>query len=262
MKQITLLWLVLIGLSSWQTPEPNVLVYTRNGEGYVHDNIPYSVEALEKLGQENNFKVEVSDDPALFRQDVLENYDLIIFANSNNDAFENDQQRLEFKRYIQAGGAFVGIHSACGSERNWPWFQQMLGGKFKRHPKFQPFVLKIIDSDHPSTSFLGSQWEWEDECYYLDHLNPDIHVLMAADLTTVEDDKISDYPGKTFGNLFPLAWYHHYDGGWQWYTALGHDPEHYSDPKFLKHILGGIQWALQHSHVNYSGARATSVKLQ
>ncbi|MDZ7692819.1 MAG: hypothetical protein U5K69_17115 [Balneolaceae bacterium] len=28
-----------------------VLVYTKNGEGYVHDDIPNSIEAIEELGQ-------------------------------------------------------------------------------------------------------------------------------------------------------------------------------------------------------------------
>ena len=89
-------------------------------------------------------------------------------------------------RYTEAGGGFVGIHSACATERDWHWFWQMVGGKFVRHAPFQKFTIKIIDADHPSTNFFESDWERADECYYVNHINPDIHVLLAADMTTVE----------------------------------------------------------------------------
>jgi len=73
---------------------------------------------------------------------------------------------------------------------------------------------------------------------------PDIHVLLVADMNTVEDEKKGEYPGEVFGDTFPLAWCHEFDGGRQWYTALGHRSEHYSDPQFMQHILGGIAWVV------------------
>ena len=118
----------------------------------------------------------------------------------------------------------------------------MVGGKFVRHPKFQPFDIAVVDHNHPSTDFLDRVWKWEDECYFMNHLNPDIHVLLAVDLRTIEDEGKAEYPGDTFGDYFPLAWIHSYDGGRQFFTALGHKIEHYSDPLFLKHLAGGILW--------------------
>ena len=87
-------------------------------------------------------------------------------------------------------------------------------------------------------------WQREDECYYLSNLNPDIHVLLAADLNTVEDDSKDEYPGKMFGGYFPVSWCHEFDGGRQWYTSLGHKIQYYSEPDFLRHLLGGILWVL------------------
>ncbi len=225
--------------------EKCVLIYTKNGEGYIHDNIAASVDALKKICQENKIQTEVSDNPAVFTDENLKKYQAIIFSNTNNEGFDTDDQRAAFKQFVQSGKGFVGIHSACASERKWPWFWAMVGGQFVRHPKFQPFTIKVIDHQHPATEFLGETWSWEDECYYLNHLNPDIHILLAADLTTIDDPQRSEYPGETFGNYFPLAWYHHFDGGRQFYTALGHQNTHYSDPQFLKHLQGGILWALK-----------------
>ena len=174
----------------------------------------------------------------------LKNIDCIIFSNTNNEAFYTQSQKDAFQQYMQHGGRFVGIHVASGSERKWDWFAAMLGGRFVRHPKLQKFDIKVIDTTHIATHFLPATWHWEDECYYLDNLNPDIHILLAADLSTVTDDKIDEYPDKIFGDYVPLAWCHTYDGGRQFYTALGHKKEYYSNPEFLNHILGGIKWVL------------------
>ncbi|MBN1765034.1 MAG: ThuA domain-containing protein [Sedimentisphaerales bacterium] len=222
----------------------NVLIYTRNGQGYVHDNIPASVECLEEICRNNNWTCEVSDNASVFTPEKISTFDVLVFSNTNNKIFDSDAQKQVFKDFIQNGGGFAGIHSACGCERDWPWFWSNLGGKFVRHPKLQPFDIKVIDPDHPSTSFLPDVWKWQDECYFMDHLNPDIHVLLAADLSTIDDNEKVLYPGTVFGQLFPLCWYHEFEGGRQWFTALGHQPEHYSDESFIKHLTGGIRWAM------------------
>ncbi|HUF11056.1 MAG TPA: PQQ-dependent sugar dehydrogenase, partial [Rhodothermales bacterium] len=42
----------------------------------------------------------------------------------------------------------------------------------------------------------------------------------------------------------PLSWYHAFDGGRAFYTALGHTSESYSEDAFVKHALGGLQYAM------------------
>jgi type 1 glutamine amidotransferase len=224
--------------------ERRVLVYTKNGKGYVHDNITNSVAAIKKLGAENSFIVDVSDDPAAFTTNNLSRYQAIIFDNSNNEIFDTEAQKAALQNYIRHGGGFVGIHSASGGEREWPWFWQVLGGKFKRHPKLQTFTVKVKDPNDPSTKHFSSTFEWKDEFYFLDHMADGLHVLLAGDLATLVDPLKDDYPGKKFGDEFPLAWKHEVEGGRAWYTALGHQKEHYSDPVFMQHILGGILWAI------------------
>jgi len=245
MKQVFLL-LVVFSISINATAQKkNILIYTKNGKGYVHENISASVEALTKLCKENGYTSETSNDPSLFTPDKLKKFECIIFANTNNEGFDTEEQRQAFVEYIHKGGGFVGIHSASGSERQWPWFWSLLGGKFVRHPELQKFTLKVIDPNHPSTRFIKETWQWEDECYYTNNLNPDIHVVLAADLTTITDEKKAEYPGATFGNYFPIAWSHEFEGGRQFYTALGHKAAYYQDPVFLQHILGGIRWTLK-----------------
>ena len=45
------------------------------------------------------------------------------------------------------------------------------------------------------------------------------------------------------GAFHPMAWYHEFDGGRAFYTALGHMPADYSDPAFLNHVFAGILYA-------------------
>ncbi|NJO25014.1 MAG: ThuA domain-containing protein, partial [Bacteroidia bacterium] len=114
-----------------------VLVYTKNGKGYVHDNIASAVACIQQLGAANNFKVDTSDNPAVFTEANLKKYTLLIFASTNNDVFDTDEQRVAFRRYIEAGGGFVGVHSVTGTERRWKWFKMMIGETFSWHAKFQ-----------------------------------------------------------------------------------------------------------------------------
>jgi type 1 glutamine amidotransferase len=238
---------LLLGVYTKAAPTPQVLVYTKNqvGKGlYVHDNIAASVEALKKLGNENSFVVQVSDNPADFSDANLKNYKALVFDNVNNEILDNEEQKAALQSYIHNGGGVVGIHSASGAMRNWPWFWSMLGGKFKRHPKLQTFTIKVKDPTDFSTAHFPATFRWTDEFYFLKHMAPDLRVLLAGELTTLVDPEKDKYPGKLFGDEFPLAWKHEFEGGRAWYTALGHQKEHYSDPVFTKHLLGGILWAM------------------
>lgn len=228
-----------------------VLIFTKNGlslngqKGYVHKNIPASIKALEEICKLEKIETTASEDISLFTDYNLAKYDLIIFSNANNEVFDTEEQKQAFQRYVRNGGGFIGIHSANAVERDWPWYWALVGGKFIRHAPHQKFDVVVTDSKHPSTEFLNKKWVVDDECYYSNNLNPDIHVLLSADMTTVEDKKKSEYPNTIFGNFFPLCWSHEFDGGRQWYTALGHDSETYKDPIFRKHLRGGILWVLE-----------------
>lgn len=227
---------------------PRILLYTRNGltlegkKGYVHENIPSSVAAIKKLGAENGFAVDVSDDPQTFTDANLKQYRALVFSNTNNEIFDTPEQRTAFQRYLRGGGGFAAIHCVCGSMRNWPWFWAMVGGSFVRHPKLQEFTLFTVDRTHPSTAHLPATWRYTDEFYYLRDMPNDLKVLLDGDLTTLVDPK---KPANE--KTRPLAWYHHFEGGRCWYTTLGHRKESYSDPIFVKHILGGILWAMDAS---------------
>lgn len=245
---------------SWK--KVKVLVYTKNGKGYVHKNIPSAVDGIRKLAQEHGFQVDVSEDPAVFTEDNLKRYTFLLFPSTNNDVFDTDAQRVAFRRYIEAGGGFVGLHSVVGTERNWKWFKMMLGGTFAWHPKFQPLHIKVIDRDHPSITGMPPVWTKEDEFYFMKEMYPGINVVMAHELGGIKEseanlEKIKTLSGQ-FGDYYPAVWHQDFDGGTIWITTLGHDPKDYADPTYLHHILQGMKYVASRSQkLDFSKAYAT-----
>jgi uncharacterized protein len=248
MRKLAKIFLALSFTFSAYAAQNKVLVYTRNfvttGKGYVHENIATSVDAIRELGKQNGFEVDSSDDPKVFASDHLKQYKAIVFSNSNNEAFENDAQRNALRKYIETGGGLVGIHSASGSERAWPYFWSLMGGKFIRHPKLQKFTVTVRDRTHPATAGLPATFEWEDECYLFDKMNPDVKVLLTADPSQLDDPKRTEQPGELREGKYPISWYNTFDGGREYYIGLGHKKEHYADPLLRQQILGGILWAI------------------
>jgi len=235
------LLLLCLNLSS---AEPRVLVYQRNGKGFVHDNLAASAAAIRELGARSGFGVEVSSNAAVFTDESLKRFQAILFANSNNEAFEKDEQRAAFQRFIRAGGGFMGLHSSTGSERQWDWFQQMQGAKFLRHSPMQAFTARVVDRAHPATAQLGRTWTRTDECYFFTNLNQRLRVLLAVETNSLRDPQLGRMPAQRASGMYPLAWCQEFEGGRQFYTSLGHKIEHYADPVFRQHLLGGIRWVL------------------
>lgn len=238
-----------------------ILLYTKNGEGYVHKNIPTAVKAIQELGEKHGFEVMATEDPEVFTESNLRQYDILFFASTNNDVFENDRQRLAFRRYIQSGGGFVGLHSVVGTERKWEWFKQLLGGSFVWHPRLQEYNLKVIDPEHPTVRGIPTVWKKVDECYFMKELYPGIKVTIAHDLESLnpeQKDKIQEFAAP-FSKLYPAVWHHAFDGGEIWISALGHDERDYGDPVFMQHLLQGIEYiASRIGTLDPSRAYATS----
>ena len=264
MKSLTLAvsFIALLLNADGQLKNKHVLVFTKNGKGYVHENISSSIAALQKLGVENKFKVDTTTNSALFTDDNLKKYDAIIFSNTNNNVFDTEEQKLAFMRYIQAGGGFMGIHSASGTERNWKWFKLMLGATFLRHPPFQKFTVHVLDKKHPAVKNLSPEWETNDECYFFKEINPSVHVLLYSDISTIKESADGkNITPDLFGNRYPAAWCHEFDGGRIFYTALGHSKEDYSNATYLKHLLESLKWVVDKPKPDYKKARATSTTI-
>jgi len=225
---------------------PRLLVFTKT-TGFHHSSIPAGADAIIKLGQENAFDVDTTSDADLFTEDSLHKYAAVVFLSTtdNDDILLNNYQENAFQRYIEAGGGFVGIHAATDAGYHWGWYQRLVGATFNGHPEQQQASLHVVDKNDISTKHLPDPWIRKDEWYNFKNLGSNLHVLLTIDEKS--------YKGGTNGDYHPMAWYHDYDGGRAWYTELGHTEESYSDSNYLKHILGGIKYAMgDNKELDYS----------
>ena len=220
--------------STEQRPAFAVLLFSKTG-GFRHDSISAGIAAIKDLGDHHGFRVDATEDATMFTDGGLEKYHVVIFLNTTGDILDSSEEAA-FERFLRRGRGFVGIHSATDTEYGWPWYGGLVAAYFRRHPAIQPATLKVADKTHPSTKHLPAEWTRTDEWYdFRDDPSPRVNVLIRIDETT--------YAGGTMGASHPIAWYHEYEGGRAWYTALGHTTESYKEPAFLGHLLGGILWA-------------------
>jgi len=220
--------------SAEQAAEFAVLVFSKTA-GYRHASIPAGIAAIQILGAQERFRVDASEDASVFTDENLRRYRAVIFLNTTGDVLVSNQEAA-FERFIRSGGGFVGVHSATDTEYEWPWYGRLVGAYFQKHPAIQPATLTVVDARHASTRHLPAEWARTDEWYnFRRDPSPEVNVVLRIDEAT--------YSGGTMGASHPMAWYHEYDGGRAWYTALGHTQESYEEPLFLRHLLGGIAWA-------------------
>ena len=70
--------------------KPRLLVFSKTS-GFRHASIPAGKQALIKLGQENGFIVDTTEDALYFTEDSLKNYSAVIFLNTTMDVLNNYQ---------------------------------------------------------------------------------------------------------------------------------------------------------------------------
>lgn len=214
--------------------QPGILIFSKTAR-YHHESIPDGIRAIQLLGNQNGFTVDTTTQTSFFTDEGLKKYAALVFLSPSGELFDS-LQKCSLQRYIRAGGGFVGIHAASTIDKNFTWYGHLVGAVFVNHPEPQTGIIKVVDRVNPATSHLPEKWVWKDEWYNLRDIQPDLHILLVADE--------SSYKGGTNGMNHPVAWYHTYDGGRAFYTALGHFSAAYSNQQFLKHILAGIEYAI------------------
>jgi cytochrome c len=216
--------------------QPSILVFSKTA-GFRHESIPAGVAALKALAQQHGFGLTQTEDGRQFTDQALSGFAAVVFMSTTGDVLIAGEEAA-FERYIAAGHGFVGVHAAADCEYDWAYYGGLVGAYFAGHSLVVPASVKLEPVTHAALSGLPSPWQRTDEWYGF-RTNPR---TSATVLLTVDETSYDAGQGM-MGADHPVAWYHDYQGGRAFYTALGHAPESFSDPVFLGHLLGGIQWA-------------------
>ena len=255
------------GTQAASSEEYKVLVVGKT-LGFRHSHIDETTNAVIDMGEESGFTVDVWDPPnssggwwgpgspgqpaltlpstPFTSAEDLSKYATILFAspvdntNSLNPATPrllNDSELAAFQGYMRSGGGYVGLHAATDTMHSVPWYSKLSGGgaRFVNHPAQQTATMRVEDPTHPSTEHLPLEWVRFDEWYnFTTNPRDDVRVLLTLDEST--------YSGGRMGADHPIAWCHNFEGGRSWYEGAGHVDASYSDPVFLEHLKGGIEW--------------------
>ncbi|MEL7121988.1 MAG: ThuA domain-containing protein [Bacteroidota bacterium] len=213
----------------------HLLIFTKT-QKFRHKSIPAGQQMFIEMARSEGWTLTFSEDATIFNTSFLNQLQGIVFLSTTGDIL-NEQQQKAFQAFIRSGGAFIGIHAASDTEKEWPWYHNLLGAQFKNHPKVQEAEIQIINSNHPIVAGLPQSWIHRDEWYNFGE-------TVKAHINTLAQLNEDSYTGGNMDNNHPISWYHIFDGGRVFYTGLGHTSASFRDTLFQKHILQGIEWTL------------------
>jgi len=232
MRLILLLTLAMVVLP-WPAAAAGdgaILVFSRTAK-FRHDSIPVAVDTLRSLAAEQGLRVVHSEDSTVFTVERLSGYRAVVFANTTGDVLDEAQQAA-FESYISGGGGFIGLHSAADTEYDWPFYGELVGAWFHKHPPGLQSTQVTLHGDRHE----GVQWSITDEIYNF-RRNPRPWVQVLA---TVDEAR---YSGGTMGQDHPIAWCRPLGRGRSWYTGFGHDPAVFADANVLALLRRGLAYA-------------------
>jgi type 1 glutamine amidotransferase len=211
-----------------------LLVFSATG-GYRHASVPEGVQAVHELGAGDGLDVDATEDSPAFTPANLRRYAAVVFMNTSG-AVLDAAGREALTEFVAAGGGYVGVHLASGTEYDWPYYGRLVGARFDAHPAVQEATFVVEDRTHPATGHLPARWTRIDELYnFRANPRPEVRVLMTLDEST--------YTGGTMGTDHPVTWCHRRLGGPAFYTGAGHTAESYGEPEFRRLLLGGLRYA-------------------
>ena len=221
---------------------PPRVLYVTHSAGFKHAVLPLSEQILPELGRRSgSFEATVSSDPAVLAAENLRNYAAVIFYTTGELPIDDARKRALIE-FVRGGRGFVGIHSATDTFYKWPEYRELVGAYFDDHPWHQEVTIRVEDRQHPATAHLPEHFTLNDEIYqFRDWSRASVHVLLSLDVASVD---LKNPAVKRTDKDFALAWIHQFGKGRSFYTALGHEPDVWRDPRFQQHLVGGIQWAI------------------
>lgn len=230
------------------------------GHVWTHLPNPFANEAIKALGAKTGaFEAVVSDDPNLLLPDEIKQFDAVVMNNIHErepflpadlNKLPKARQAAARKRdkavkesilaYVAGGRGLVGVHATTAACQTWPEYGEMVGGYYGGHI-LQDVAIRNEEPDHPVNACLkGKGWKIHDEVYIFraPYSRKKLRVLLSLDLSQMAD------PGKRPDKDYAISWVRPYGKGRVFYCTLGHCPETYWNPLFLRHFLAGIQFAI------------------
>jgi type 1 glutamine amidotransferase len=193
--------------------------------------------ALQRLLEEDGrLDVRIVEDPHCLDSVALTNYAVVLLHFQTWEvAGPGAAARENLRRYVENGGGLMSVHFACGAwHGEWTEFQNIIGrvwhgtGKPQHDPR-GPFMVRIVDKNHPVTAGLHD-FEADDELYTC--LTGNAPIRLLADATSKVDKR--DHA---------MAFVREYGRGRVFLTTLGHDVKAFTNSCTPQLMRQGCAWA-------------------
>ncbi|PWN33724.1 class I glutamine amidotransferase-like protein [Meira miltonrushii] len=273
-----------------------LLAFDKISEGaYRHESIPTAIDVITRLGNgqivlnttsadvtvandKQKWNTTVSDDDSLWEDpNYLSQFDAIAFVmtadkDDGSTTLLSPQAKVNFAKYIQNGGGFIGFHVACGCLYDTPFYGRLVGAYFDYHPEIQPVGIKALTNNNPSTSKFPASFQINEEVYHYrtdPRLLPSAPIVLLSNSTVFNDPQAANRTRSDGPPPRPLAWVRSgnlldapstplgqgmddpeygpkYSGGpgRMFYTSLGHLNETWQQIPMQAHVAGGISWVM------------------
>lgn len=213
--------------------------------GFHHGaSVDLARQTVQALAAENGWSVFVTDRGGVMTPELLRQFDVVVWNNVSGDVLTL-RQRAAFRRYIERGGGFVGLHGSGGDPASfWPWYvDELLGQRFLGHPmqpQFQDGAIRIELREHPIAAGLPAQWTLNDEWYSFIE-NP--RTRGASVLATLDESSYQPGAALAMGEDHPIIWTRCVGRGRSFYSAVGHQASVYADGNYRRLLGQAIEWA-------------------
>jgi type 1 glutamine amidotransferase len=252
--------------------KPKRLLLVTHSAGFVHDSVAIAEHVLKEIGPKYGFEVtcyRFTGDPNAkagnatvlekysqsFRRatgemvtmeqcgrvnaETLKNFDAVLFFTTGNPLTRDELKDLE--KWVADGGAFAGTHCATDTLYR-TTYGALVGAYFAGHPWHQKVKLHLDDPKHPAAAGFKEGDTITDEIYQFadaPYSREKLHIIVSIDNSSIDVNR-----GRRKDKDYAVSWCQEIGKGKSFYTSLGHRREVWKDPRFQKHLLGGVRWAV------------------
>jgi uncharacterized protein len=244
--------------------------------GFQHWVTPHTAEVVKILGEKTGaYQVVESDDIEMFTPENLQMFDAVVLNNSCSDRKHrhlfldvlednvNDPSFTSPGRYanlsqaervakaealehhliefVAGGGGLAMLHGALTTFNNSEKFSEMAGGSFDFHPRQQAVHLEVVEPGHPLLKGFGNETfsHW-DEPYIFNgaYPNKNFRPLLRMNSSNLPSDP------RIARDVWYAAWIKPHGAGRVFYMSPSHNAQSFEDPRLLRFLLAGIQYAV------------------
>lgn len=227
---------------------PRVLLFEKVNGFRDGPSMDAARKMFRELAEKNGWSLTVTDKGGAMHRQILRKFDVVIWNNVSGDVLSLTQ-RSEFRRYIEEGGAFIGVHGSAGDPAYfWDWYvDTLIGARFIGHPMTPQFQdARIRVEEHPGAISRGLPGEWtmKDEWYSfaVSPRSTGAHIVATLDENSYRPGNGPSGNSLAMGKDHPIAWTRCVGRGRSFYSAIGHRPDAYANGDHRRLIEQAVRW--------------------